>query len=475
MKFLIFLLFLTKVVIAVDAQIQKWEKVYDSFHHLGANWKTTHVPELADRINYAASYVKNAVQHIPERSQQIEIIRDMTASQSEQLSLTFQWAMRCFDALAKICDQKRALAPITPELSASYFDEKFRNSRSFLQNSDIYFLCVPKSALKVERFVVGYLHERPVQYVAIANQELENGGHGNYYKTVYDTYYHDLQHAYYFIVLGGKYFKYFWPAYKTIKDIREHSNFWEKNILDAFLHTYFHEIYADAYKLYKSEEGSFVKPANLDTDADVFNAFVDNMEAANTRFDLRINFDAINWSRKDVPHFSKLISSCLGCPYNDDTIYRLRNSASFLIEDYLPSSSEDIIEINDVLEITHKGDSSIIEEIPCEVRIEDISSPLSTVHISSKEKTCTFHIYGPGHTAPHYFQDVLYLLSHAKFISEKEIHKPVTIFNYASIRDLAITMRADAVQILKDKFKLRLNSLSSEINDNLDVTELNAS
>lgn len=477
MKFLILLIFIIKINSAietqhnnVDTQVTEWKKIYNSFRLAGANWKETHVSELSDRIRYTADYAEKSLQHLPERSEQVRIICDMISEKIENNSLTFQWAMRCFDALAKICDQKRNLELITEELPKSYFEERFENSRSFLRNSDIYFLCVPTAMLKIERFVDGYLQERPTQYITIANKELEKGGHGDYYKTVYDTYHHDLQHAYYFLAIGGKHFKYFWPAYKIIKEIREISNFWEKNILDTFLHTYFHEIYADAYKFYKSADGSFSLPADLDRNFNAFSTFIDNMELANTRFDLRINFDAINWSKRDASHYSKLISSHLDCPYNDDTVYRLRNSSSLLIEDYLPSSTEDTITISDVLEITNKRDSSIVEEISCTVQIENIANPLSTVHITTESKTCTFSIYGPGHKAPHYFQDVLYLLSHAKFISPREIYKPVTIFNYAEVRDLAIQMRADAIQILKDKFKFLPNSLSNEIDDSLNIS-----
>lgn len=478
MRYLFFLVCLTKLfataepkISKVDEQIIEWKKVYNSFHNHGTNWKITHVPELAERINYTANYVKAATKHIPERQSQITVLCGMIHGKLENHSLTFQWAMRCFDALAKICDQKRTLETLTHDLPHSFFDEKFKNSQSFLKNSDIYFLCVPQAMLKIERFVEGYLQERPVQYVAIANDELVRGGHGDFYKTVYDVYHHDLQHAYFFLILGGRYFKTFWPAYKEIREIRKDLNFLEKNIVDTFLQTYFHEIYADSYKSYKVD-GEFVKPTDLDTDPAIFSSFIDKMELSNTRFDLRINLDPINWSKKDVSYFSELVTSCFGLTYDREIKCRLRNGTNFLVEDHLPpSAGNSTIAFHDVLEVIDLGDASVIHKIPCEVQIDNIANPLTTVHISHQNNTCTFPIYGPGHIAPHYFQDVLYLLSHARFIGPREIYKPITIFNYTWARDLAIKMRADAVQILKDKFRTRHSSPSAQINDSLYISD----
>jgi glutamyl-tRNA reductase len=93
-------------------------------------------------------------------------------------------------------------------------------------------------------------------------------------------------------------------------------------------------------------------------------------------------------------------------------------------------------------------------EIECTVVIHDIANPLAAgVDITAMSKTYSYDIDGPGHIAPHYFQDVQYLLKHARFIGEREVYETVTIFNYPQVRDLAIQMRADAVQILKDQFE----------------------
>jgi len=82
------------------------------------------------------------------------------------------------------------------------------------------------------------------------------------------------------------------------------------------------------------------------------------------------------------------------------------------------------------------------------------ADPLAAgVDITAMSKTYSYDIDGPGHIAPHYFQDVQYLLKHARFIGEREVYETVTIFNYPQVRDLAIQMRADAVQILKDQFE----------------------
>ena len=163
---------------SVDQQIQRWEEVYSSFHNRGANWKITYVPELINRIRYMGDYVAKAIGDNPERLGQLEAVLDSAERKSTDESLTFQWAMRSFDALAKICDLGLSLEAFTGELPESYFDGRFKDADqkySFLVNSDIYFLCVPKASLKIERFVEGYLRERPVQFVAFANKELEVG------------------------------------------------------------------------------------------------------------------------------------------------------------------------------------------------------------------------------------------------------------------------------------------------------------
>jgi hypothetical protein len=177
-KILIFSLFIMHTAASVDQQIQRWEEVYSSFHNRGANWKITYVPELINRIRYMGDYVAKAIGDNPERLGQLEAVLDSAERKSTDESLTFQWAMRSFDALAKICDLGLSLEAFTGELPESYFDGRFKDADqkySFLVNSDIYFLCVPKASLKIERFVEGYLRERPVQFVAFANKELEVG------------------------------------------------------------------------------------------------------------------------------------------------------------------------------------------------------------------------------------------------------------------------------------------------------------
>ena len=71
---LVFLMLLGNINACVDEQILAWEKVYDSFHTGQANWKETHVPELFDRIDYMAEYVKKAIKDSPERLNSLETI-----------------------------------------------------------------------------------------------------------------------------------------------------------------------------------------------------------------------------------------------------------------------------------------------------------------------------------------------------------------------------------------------------------------
>ena len=460
-KILIFSLFIMHTSASVDEQIQRWEEVYSSFHNRGANWKITYVPELINRIRYMGDYVAKAIEDSPNRLGQVRAVLTEAEERDTDKSLTFLYAMRSFDALAKICDTTLLLETYSEELPESYFEKRFkRNDQkySFLVNSDIYFLCVPKASLKIERFVEGYLRERPVQFVAFANKELEVGSHGDFYKTVHDLYYHDQQHAYFFIAIGGRYFETFWPGYEVIKNIRKGLNTWTKNIVDPFLITYFHEIYTDAYKYYRSPDSGRVPKtiSGFDSDIKVFNTLIENMELANRRFDLRINLDAINWNKKDSLIRSKHIASFFGIPCNKTTSCRLKGASKLLVEDYLDIISESSsIKFDDILEFFDKtphGETS--HEIECTVVIHDIADPLAAgVDITAMSKTYSYDIDGPGHIAPHYFQDVQYLLKHARYLGERSVYRSVTIFNYPQVRDLAIQMRADAVQILKDQFK----------------------
>ncbi len=380
MRFLIFLLFIIHIAASVDEQNHAWERVYDSYHSRGANWKITYVPELIDRIRYMGNYVAKAIEDSPNRLDQVRAVLTKAEARDTDKSLTFLYAMRSFDALAKICDTTLLQETYSEELPESYFEKRFkRNDQkcSFLVNSDIYFLCVPKFSLKFERFVEGYLRRRPIQFVTLANAELEVGPHCNFYKKVHHLYYHDQEHTYFFIAIGGRYFETFWPGYETIKKIREGLNSWTKNIVDAFLFTYFHELYADAYKFYKIPGSPSISQAitGVDRNRVTFNTFVENMELANKRFDLRINLDAVNWSKKDAQHYTQLITSCFGIPCQETTRCRLKKASDTLVENNLPISADaPPIEFDDILEMFDKASPEItIQAIPCKVALHNLT------------------------------------------------------------------------------------------------------
>ena len=458
---LVFLMLLGNINACVDEQILAWEKVYDSFHTGQANWKETHVPELFDRIHYMAEYVKKAIKDSPERLNSLETILIESEKKQEEGVLTFRWAIRAFDALARICDRKIQSETQTGELPKSYFEREFESrdaKYSFLKNSDLYFLCVPGANLKIERFVDGYLRRRPVQFVALANKEPDHGAHGNYYKDVYAIYHHDVRHAIYFITIGGRYFEAFWPAYNVIKNIRRGLRSFEKNIVDPFLLTYFHEVYANAYKFYKSSElSSSITEAvtEIITNTEAFKSFIDNMELSNRRFDMRINLDATGWGKKDSTELIEHIASGLQTPYHRGIRCRLRQASKSLVENYLHIISKSgEIEFFDILEVFNEDSSQTeVDEFPCRVSIRNIASTEASVEISTGDEVCSYKIYGPGHIASHYFQDVKYLLKQARFISDEDFHTPISIYNYSQVRDCAISMRSSAVGILKREFE----------------------
>ena len=452
----VFVLILTKLPAAesVDEQIDIWGKVWNEARsQTHFSWKKTHVKDLIGRVAYMADYVKAAVWGDVERENVIGSVMQKAGVLDESKCLSFQQAFRCFDVLATICDKTEDIPTIasSDELPESWFEQKLRGTNNeYLDNqtlefSDVYFLCVPKGGLKIERFVDAFLRKRPYNLVALANNSIADGGlHGGHYQNVLESYEHDVSHAVLFMTnnnmdpsgyMGDKWFQHFWPGYEKVKTVRDRLVLQKMNkIVDTFLFIFFHEAYAYFGTKYQEKDITTLP----------FDDFIDAMK------EVCDDYREHDFARFPIDPYVMLRNTTMKPISADLNIDCCLNDGSRDIRPYLSNLPEDGKISFDYTLFGTAICWTAIPERACTITVNDIRADLidGFVKVQDLEKEYLFNaIKGPQYLVKHKVQDSLKLLKAAG--SDLGGIKRATIFNVQTIDELVSKLFEDAVTSLK--------------------------